>query len=373
LGVIAGFYGRDASDAVGNKLSKVAEFSVDGICYESLLISQAVVTINNFIKFFRETGMALMVRGSALYFGNAVEAERASLPNFYRWIKEVGSEAQWPFMPREGEVQIKRRVFCDLNATHFYGVFLSARNAEFQHFIRREGDRVIVEARSTGGNPPVEMNFFAIRLDSNKGLFSHYQGSYRFTNFLNDLWTSYRHFVEMKMAEELAEAGEGHAEEVRRRYSLRGKASHSPLFTPGTFENLIERLGTMSEVRMTTYEVDGPADQPVANSLRSVHKVYRLEEMQVDAGVRRWLNSARNLTARMLASGKVVHSGSVLGEDAQGREMSVNFENTLEDYLECEYDDIGTFDVSNLVTHEIIAEMITKMSQGRLFRPAGNR
>jgi len=317
--------------------------------------------------------MALMVRGSALYFGDAVQSERASLPNFYRWIKEVGSEAQWPFMPREGDVQIKRRVYCDVNATHFYGVFLSARNAEFQHFIKREGDRVIVEARSTDGNPPVEMNFFAIRLDSNKGLFSHYLGSYRFTNFLNDLWTSYRHFVEMKMLAELAEVDEAHADEIRRRYSLRGKAAHSPLYTPGTFENLIERLGTMSEVKMTTYEVDGPADQPVANSLKSVHKVYRLEEMQVDAGVRGWLTNVRSQTLRMLASGRTVHSGSVLGEDNQGREMSINFENTLEDYLECRYDDIGTFEVSNLANHELIAEMVAKMNEGILFRPAGNR
>lgn len=317
--------------------------------------------------------MALMVRGSALYFGNAVNSEHASLPIFYRWIKEVGSEVQWPFVQREGEVEIKRRLFCGINDTHFFGVFLSARNAEYQHFIKREGDRIIVEAKSTDGNPPVEMNFFAIRLDSNKGLFSHYLGSYRFTNFLNDLWATYRNFVEMKKVEELAVVGEGNADAVNKRYSLRGKASHSPLYTPGTFENLIERLSTMSEVRMTTYEVDGPADQPVANKLKSVHKVYRLEEMQVDAGARGWLNGLRSKTLRRLASGKIVHSGSVLGEDIHGREMNINFENTLEDYLECKYDDIGTFDVSNLANHEIIAEMIAKMNEGILFRSAGNR
>lgn len=317
--------------------------------------------------------MALMVHGSALYFGNAADSERASLPNFYRWIKNVGPEAQWPFIPREGEIQIKRSVYCDVNATHFYGVFLSARDAEFQHFVKREGDRIIIEARSTDGNPPVEMNFFAIRLDSNKGLFSHYLGSYRFTNFLNDLWASYRNFVEMKLAEELSEAVEADADEIRRRYSLRGRANHSPLFTPGTFENLVDRLSVMSEVRMTTYEVDGPDDRPVANNLKSVHKVYRLSEIQVDAGVKQWLNSVRSQTMRMLASGKIIHSGSVLGEDNQGREININFENTLEDYLECRYDDIGTFEVSNLVNHELIAEMIAKMNEGILFHPAGNR
>lgn len=315
--------------------------------------------------------MALMVKGSALYFGNAVDSEHASMPSFYRWVKEVGSETQWPFIMREGEIEIRRRLFCDMNSTHFYGVFLSARNAEFQHFVRKDGDRIIVEAKSTGGNPPVEMNFFAIRLDSNKGLFSHYLGSYQFATFLKDLWSSYVHFVGIKKTEEFI--SEGDSEALRRRYSLRLKNAYSPLYTPGSFEKLIEQLGTMSEVRMTTYDVDSPDDQPVANNLKSVHKVYRLEEMHVDSGIRGWLTNIRKQTMRMLASRKIIHSGSVVGEDIHGKEMNINFENTMEDYLECEYDDIGTFEVSNLVSHHIISAMISKMNDSMLFRPTGNR
>jgi hypothetical protein len=174
--------------------------------------------------------MALTVRGSAFYFGEAVDSDRGALPAFYQWIKNKGSAIQWPFIVRDGEVEIKRRIFCNLTDSHFYGIFLSARNAEFQHFIRQEAGRVIVEARSTAGNPPVEMNFVAIRLDSNKGLFSHYIGSYRFQQFMRDLWATYQHFVQTKLAEEIAGLDERAAKEARRRYSLHGKCMHSPLY-----------------------------------------------------------------------------------------------------------------------------------------------
>jgi hypothetical protein len=314
-----------------------------------------------------------MVRGSAFYFGDAVTSDNASFPNFYQWVKNNGSDIQWPFILREGNVEIKRRIFCDLTTTHFYGIFLSSRNAEFQHFVRREGNRVIVEAVSTNGNPPIEMNFFAIRRDSNKGIFSHYLGSYRFQQFLSDLWASYRYFVESKKVEALDGLTEQAADLVRPQYSLREKCNYSPLYTPGTFENLINNLGTISEVRMTTYQVDDQADRAVSNNLTSVHKVYRLNEVRVDGGVRGWLREKRAQSLRLLASGRTVHSGSVIGEGNDGRELNINFENTIEDYLECQYDDIGTFEVTNLAEHRIIADMFNQMNNSIIFRPAQNR
>jgi len=315
--------------------------------------------------------MALMVRGSAFYFGDAVASDNASLPLFYRWVKGRGTEAQWPFVVREGEVEIKRNLFCDINATHFYGIFLSARNAEFQHYVRRDGNRVIVEARATNGNPPVEMNFFAIRLDSNAGLFSHYLGSYRFQSFLKDLWATYRRFVEITKAEELAQLAGGDLDVVDRQYSIRGKCNHGPLYAPGTFENLVERLTSISKVSMSTYEVDGEADRAVSPNLRSLHKEYRLTEVPMNNESKGWLSRIRAETLRTLASGRTVYNGSVTGEDANGLQLTIDFENTLEDYLEFQYDDIGTFEVNNILNHEIIREIITKMQDGILFRPMG--
>lgn len=314
--------------------------------------------------------MALTVRGSAFYFGEAADAPEASFPLFFQWIKNKGSAIQWPFIVREGDVEIKRRIFCDLNATHFYGIFLSTRNAEFQHFVRREGGRIIIEARSTAGDPPIEMNFFAMRLDSRKGLFSHYIGSYRFQQFMSDLWATYQQFVSLKRDAELVGIDGAAAKAIRDRYSLRGKCAHSPLYTPGSFNDLIEQLGTVSELRMTTYEVDEHADRPVSNALKSVHRVYRFDAVRVDAEVKGWFRDRRGETLHTLASGRTVYNGSVVGERLDGSPINIDFENTLEDFLSCQYDDIGTFELTNIANHRIIREMITKLNDGILFRPA---
>lgn len=313
--------------------------------------------------------MALTVRGSAFYFGEAVDSERGALPAFYQWIRSMGSATQWPFVVRQGEVEIKRRIYCNLTDTHFYGIFLSARSTEFQHFIRQEAGRVIVEARSTAGNPPVEMNFFAIRLDSNKGLFSHYIGSYRFQQFMRDLWASYQYFVQMKLAEEITGLDERSANSVKSRYSLRGKCMYSPLYTPGTFGDLLNQLGTMSELRMTTYTVDEAADRPVSNAIKSVHSVYRFNEVRVDAGIRGWLRERRSDTLHQLASGRTAYNGSVIGLRNDGSPFSIDFEHTLEDFLSCEYDDIGTFELASLVNHRIIRDMVNALNGNVLFRP----
>lgn len=317
--------------------------------------------------------MALTVRGSAFYFGEAVESDLASFPAFFQWIKNTGSNAQWPFIAREDEVEIRRQIYCNLTATNFYGIFLSARNAEFQHYIREEGGRIIVEEVSTEGNPPVEMNFFAMRLDSRKGLFSHYIGSYRFQQFMADLWASYKQFVVMKRTEEVADLDDRATAAAFKRYSLHGRCNYGPVYTPGAFTDLIERLGTISELRMTTYAVDGPADSPVGNNLKSVHQVYRLDALRADAGVKAWLREKRTQSIQMLASGRTVYNGSVVGEDRDGNALKIDFENTLEDFLSCQYDEIGTFELANLAEHRIIREMLNALSTKIIFRPAAER
>lgn len=314
--------------------------------------------------------MALTIKGSAFYFGDPAESPRVTLPGFFTWISGIGNDVQWPFIPREESGDVTRRLFCGHNKTHFYGVFLSARNSEYQHFVKRDGNKVIVEAKATGGNPPVEMNFFAVRLDSGKGIFSHYLGSYRFLQFLHDLWSSYRHFVDITKQQHLANLTEHEIkEDVAKLYSLRGKCNHSPLFTPGSFDNLCGRLQTIFEVRATSYEVDSPKDRPVSNLLTSVHRVYRLNEVTPDESFLSWLKGLRRRTARKLASGKVTHSGSVYGNDSDGTPLSINFENTLEDYLEYKYDDIGTFEIGSLASHALIQEIIEKTTESLLFAP----
>lgn len=315
--------------------------------------------------------MALTIKGSAFFFGKQADAHRVSFDNYFAWLKSNGSDAQWPFIPRDEEVDVKRTLFCDLDSQHFFGVFLSARNAEYQHFVKKEGTRVIIEARSTEGNPPVEMNFFCLRRDSNKGIFAHYQGSYRFQQFLHDLWITYKEFVKQQKEDHIAHLAEGETKaRVMPQYSLRERRCDSPLYTPGTFAQLLNRIDVVREVRATSYSVDAPDDQPVSNKLKSVHKVYRLDEVPADKGIKQWLTGLRQRSARRLQSGTTTHSGSVIGSEASGAEIAVNFENTMEDYLEYDYDALGTFDVTALKNHTIVRAMLDHMNTGLLFAPA---
>lgn len=315
--------------------------------------------------------MALTIRGSAFYFGCSAEAQAASFDNYFAWIKNAGPNAHWPYVPRDEELEIRRSLYCDLDATHFFGIFLSARNAEFQHFVRHVGGRVIVEARSTEGNPPVEMNFFCLRRDSNKGIFSHYLGSYRFQQFLSDLWMTYREFVKQQKEEHLANLQDGESKTaVAKTYSLHERRHDSPLYTPGTFDDLLNRLDIVHEVRATSYAVEGQADQPVSRSLKSVHKVYRLEEANADNSLKQWIQRLRKNSTRRLQSGRTVHSGSVIGAEDSGAKICVSFENTLEDYLDYDYDALGTFEIDRIKHHTIIRAMLEKMDNGLLFAPA---
>ena len=314
--------------------------------------------------------MALKIRGSAFYFGSSADAPTASFDNYFAWMKEKGPDTHWPYVPSSEDPEIRRSLYCDLDATHFFGVFLSARNAEFQHYVRREGERVIIEARSTEGDPPVEMNFFCLRRDSNKGIFSHYLGSYRFQQFLHDLWMTYREFVKQQKELHLANLQEGESKTaVARTYSLHERRHDSPLYTPGTFNDLLNRLSIIREVRATSYAVDGRADQPVSRSLKSIHKVYRLEKADANNSLKQWIRRLRQNSTRHLQSGRTVHSGSVIGAEDGGADICVSFENTMEDYLEYDYDELGTFEINRIKQHAIVRAILEQMENGLLFEP----
>lgn len=314
--------------------------------------------------------MALTIKGSAFFFGCEADSSKVTFNNYFRWLKDVGSDAQWPFIPRDDDPEIKRTLFCDMDADHFFGVFLSARNAEYQHFVKREGNRVIVEARSTQGDPPVEMNFFCLRRDSNKGIYSHYLGSYRFQQFLHDLWISYKEFVKQQKEDHLANLVEGETKgQIAPQYSVRDRRRYALLYTPGTFAQLLNRLDVVREVRATSYSVDAPEDQPVSNKLKSIHKVYRLDEIPADQGIKQWLTRLRQKSARRLQSGTTTHSGCVIGAEANGADLALSFENTMEDYLEYDYDALGTFDVNAIKQHTIVKAMLDQMSGSLLFAP----
>jgi hypothetical protein len=287
--------------------------------------------------------MPVIIKGSAFQVGKEAKASDASFDVFFQWMQQTDPDKPWPLhLPHDTTSDMRRQLYSGSNGSHWFGVFISARTAEFQHFVKRDGDRIIVEARSVDHDPPVEMNFFCMRKDSKKGIFSHYRGSYSFGSFMRDIWNCYNFYVREREERRLTSMGPSDVEQdIRQEYLLNSKERCTPLFTPGTFDQLLQRLTRIEEVRLTTYGADGPDDQPVSGRIRNVHKIYRLDPSQViDSGVRQWAKSLRDKAARILKSGKVSYSGSIVGNGDGDATICVNFENSMDDYLSYDYDEL---------------------------------
>jgi hypothetical protein len=313
----------------------------------------------------------MKVQGSAFYFGQEADSPTAKFGPFFQWLQAQPAGTSWPphkpFLPGYA---YRREIFCNTLDDLYCGVVLSARATDFHHYINRSGKTVKVEARSVGANPPVEVNFFCLRRNTGKGLYSHYYGSYAFGNFLSDLWGGYRSFVEVERQTALAGiTDEDEKDGVRSAYSLHRRAQYSPLYNPRDFERLIRELTEVLEVRLTTYQVTAPGDQPVSNRISNVHSVYRLKDAQrVDQQFIQWIKSKRQAATRALKSGKPSSSGSVLGVDSSGEEKTIFFESTMDDMLNFDYDNIGSFDVTNVAANPCLAAMIATVRSGVMFR-----
>lgn len=329
--------------------------------------------------------MALSIKGSAFYFGDQVDAPEASFSIFFQWLKaQAAPEREWPFINGKKKPDgFIRQVFFDFNEFYWYGVFISAKTNEFQHYVKKIDGKIIIEAQAVKGNPPVEMNFFCIRRDTCKALFSHYVGSYRFNSFISDLWAHYRHFVDIqknKVIEDQKENDKGEAKtkgkakklkELGKTFSLNGKCNHSALFDPRSFNEMLDKLQKIEVVRLTTYETDSPDDEPVRSRVNTVHKTYRFKMTEhVDSKFRNWVKDMRAVNAKKTKAGKDHFSGSILGLDGEGNDVFINFGQTMRNFLKYDYDQLGTFSVDDLFSHDIIKEMVAKMNDGVLFKAA---
>ncbi len=64
---------------------------------------------------------------------------------------------------------------------------------------------------------------------------------------------------------------------------------------------------------------------------------------------------------------KKVYTGSVVGLDSSDQPITINFENTMKDYLDFNYDDIGLIEVEKLHSHVVIKSMITRLNEDIIF------
>lgn len=316
------------------------------------------------------------VQGSAFYFGNEVDSPKAKFTQYFALLATQPPTGEWPLhRPFLKGYAYRRRLFINELPDAWCGVILSARATEFHHYVKQVGNVVSVIARETGPDAPVEVNFFCIRKDSNKGIYSNYFGSYAFGGFLNDLWHTYRWFVQNELNECLRslsrDASADEVAQVKDQFSLRARGVYAPIYNPKSFEELVRQLTEVDEVRLTTYNVDTPTDRPVSNRINNVHKVYRLEEGKraLDNKLYAWILKKKEGATRLLKRGGSSFSGSVLGTDRSGELMTIPFNSTLDDHLNFDYDKIGSFDATNLASNPCLAAMLSKLRSGVMFGP----
>jgi hypothetical protein len=194
---------------------------------------------------------------------------------------------------------------------------------------------------------------------------------------LKDLWGAYRHFVDAQKKEALDvlnEAGEAGIVNARKAimagYSLQKRALYSPLCNPEEFEKLVKALATVSEVRLTSYNVDAPNDAPVKDRIRAVHEVYKLKKDQApDGTLVDWLKTKRDDAKHFLKHGAVRQSGSVVGTDADGLQVPIDFGITFDDLLHFSHKDIGRFDADKLSNNKCVKAIIAALGKNKIFDP----
>jgi hypothetical protein len=313
------------------------------------------------------------VNGSAFYFGDEALSQDVNFPAFFTWLKARLEDDQWP--PQRINAPgyaYERKIYINDLADAWCGVILSGKTGQLDHYLQKVGLVHTVVAREREGEPPVELNFFCLRKDSHKGIYSHYHGSYSFGSFQRDLWGAYVHFVRAKKDEALAllpaGADKAQVKFTEKQYSLHKKALYSPLYNPGTFDDLVAGLTEVQEVRMTTYKIDGPTDRPMRDKIKNVHQVYRLSPAPVTDAMKAWIRKKRKKATRVLKNDKSTFSGSVLGVNANGS-ISIPFTSTLDNQIDFKYDDIGDCNLTDIAANPCLAALFIKVRTAPLFRP----
>lgn len=317
--------------------------------------------------------MAVKIKGSAFYFGKEVDANDGSFEEYFRWLINIDRDKPWPYHKRfdEKKETYKRQLFIDSNQDFWFGLFISAKTRNFQHYVKRIGDTITIEQRSINGNPPVEVNFFCIRKDSQKGIYSHHSGSYPFGIFINNLWANYRSYIDIKKAFALSVCTKGkEKKQVNQRYSIIGKNHTGALFLPDDFNRLIDRLKCIDTVKATSYYIDSPSDRAVSKQVLHVHREYKFDiTQQTNSKTRRWLKDLRLRSEKILSSGQKIFKGNIHGLDQSNDDLIIDFEKTMKNHLDFDYDNLGTFNVVDIFNHDIIKQMTKKMSNMILFNP----
>lgn len=320
----------------------------------------------------------MIVNGTAFEFGIPAKAPDASLEHFFSFLSAIPRDRRWPpYKPDNDKKNFayQRKVYLNRLDDGWCGVFISARNSDFNHYVKENPDgTVTIVAEPIGDNPPVELNFFCMREDSRKGIFSNYPGSYPFSLFIQEFWGSYRFFANQQKVAALNALNKTTTDaEIKELYSLRGHGdTASALFDPKDYVELVKELDEIHELRCTTWQTDERDGEPVGDMIKNTHHAFRfVDNTTPEVKVINWIKSMRERTKRVLKNGKTKTNGSIAGE-RDGKKFTIYFDHNLQDYLSFDYNDIGTIDTNNLAENACLAQMLKSMREQITFRPQRN-
>jgi hypothetical protein len=315
--------------------------------------------------------MALKIKGGSFTFEKEVEAQDASFLEYFKWLSQKNDkDILWPYSVSFGDETppLKKQLYIYSSTQYWYGVILSGKTKQFQHILKRVEGRVTIKAIELNGEPPLELNFFCIRKDSGKGIYSHYVGSYPFSNFIKDLWGSYRTFVTLKRENAIALKEQSKAK-ISFAYSMKGKCLYGPLYSPKEFEKLIDKLQYVEEIRLTTYEVESEEDEPVSGIFKSKREIYNFNnEGAVTVEVKKWLFEQRKRAIKILKGNKTKFTGAISGFDYNDDPITIDFDKTMQNFINYDYDKLGSIEIDELFNHEIIKLMKAKLKNDSIFK-----
>ncbi len=301
--------------------------------------------------------MARKVRGSALHFGQTLDEHGATKEDFYTWLLSHNGGDYWPSFEKPEEItdEETHKLWASGRNGLFGGVIVTARHDQHELYEEKVNGRVVISKKAVKTNLPVQINFFCLRKDTGNGIYTHYKGSLCLNMFLNNLWHAYRVFV--RGVRTRANPAESH------KYSLSGRAHTGPLFNESGFEKLVKGMKQIEEVRFSTVESCLPDDAPVPPPIKGVSHVYRFKPVSGTSALS-WLEWVRNLSSE----GRQRRRGAVSGVANDGKKITVDFTETLDNYLiGTTYDDIGTVDTGDLFGHELMRRMVTQISGNQFF------
>ena len=314
--------------------------------------------------------MAFKIKGGSFIFAKEVDASDASFLDYFDWLIEKNdTDVLWPYHIKFGDSppQITKQLYTFSSNKYWYGVILSGKTKQFQHILSRENGKITIKAIEINGEPPVELNFFCIRKDSGKGIYSHYIGSYPFNSFIKDLWGSYRIFVQLRKEKAIAEK-KLPKNKINSLYAMRGKCLYGPLYSPVEFKKLIDKLQYIEEVRLTTYEIDKEEDEPVVGIFNSKREVFNFRsDNAIGVTIKKWLYKQRRRAIKHLKGNRTKFTGSVSGYDYEDQPITIDFDKTMQNFINYDYDQLGSIEIDQLFQHEIIRLMIGRLKNDQIF------